>query len=306
MFSGEHMSDEKEEALRIFKNLKEVGSQVLTLVNTLKDRVVNGELEAENGISLLDVKNQVMIQYLLNLAQLIILKTTGKSIEGSSALDRLIENRIILEKCKPIEQKLKYQIEKYIKRSIVGSVDDNDPSRFKANPEDLLEKSDEDETDGEVSEQQTENNKDKRKPGVYIPPKLTSVPYEDERTVDKQSKLLERSRNHALRSSVIQELKEEYLDIPVEVKATNSVQQKEDKYQKMKREYEENYFTRLPVTKEEKRKSKLKFSMGQLSNEITHFEDTSILHGDATTLTKKRKNVYRKGRGKVKKRRKMR
>lgn len=54
-------------------------------------------------------------------------------------LDRLIENRIILEKCKPIEQKLKYQIEKYIKRSIVGSVDGNDPSRFKANPDDLME-----------------------------------------------------------------------------------------------------------------------------------------------------------------------
>ncbi|XP_014280800.1 neuroguidin [Halyomorpha halys] len=301
----EHMSDQKE-ALTIFKNLKEVGSQVLTLVNTLKNRVVNNQLGVDNGISLLDVKNQLMIQYLLNLAQLIILKTTGKSIEGSSALDRVIENRIILEKCKPIEQKLKYQIEKYVKRSIVGSVDDKDPSRFKANPEDFLEGSDEDEDEDEVADQQSEKNKDKKKPGVYVPPRLTSVPYDDERSVDKQNKLLERSRNHALRSSVIQELKEEYLDIPVEVKATNSVQQKEDKYQKMKKEYEESYFTRLPVTKEEKRKSKLKFSMGQLSNELTHFEDTSILLGDTSVLSKKRKRLHKKGKGKIKKKRKMR
>lgn len=50
MNSDEHMSDEKEEALKIFKNLKEVGSQVLTLVNTLKDRVINGELGVENVI----------------------------------------------------------------------------------------------------------------------------------------------------------------------------------------------------------------------------------------------------------------
>lgn len=42
------------------------------------------------GISLLDVKNQVMVQYLLNLAQVVILKATGKSIEGNSAVGKLL------------------------------------------------------------------------------------------------------------------------------------------------------------------------------------------------------------------------
>lgn len=61
--------------------------------------------------------------------------------------------------------------------------------------------------------------------------------------------------------------------------------------------YEENYFTRLPVTKEEKKKAKLRFSLGALGNDITHFEDTSVLHGGTSYLNKKRKKTM-KGKGK--------
>lgn len=58
----------------------------------------------------------------------------------------------------------------------------------------------------------------------------------DESRAERRQKILERARKRALQSSVMQELKEEYLDTPVEVKATNTLKQMEDKWQTRKRE----------------------------------------------------------------------
>lgn len=41
--------------------------------------------------------------------------TLGTACVGCSAVDRLIELRIVLEKMRPLELKLKYQIDKLIK-----------------------------------------------------------------------------------------------------------------------------------------------------------------------------------------------
>lgn len=39
-----------------------------------------------------------------------------------------------LDKIRPIDQKLKYQVEKLVKIAIKGARNENDPCRFKANP----------------------------------------------------------------------------------------------------------------------------------------------------------------------------
>jgi U3 small nucleolar ribonucleoprotein protein LCP5 len=48
--------------------------------------------------------------------------------------------------------------------------------------------------------------------------------------------MLERARKYALNSSVMQELKEEYLDTPTEITNTNSFKQRVNKYQKHRQE----------------------------------------------------------------------
>lgn len=52
--------------------------------------------------------------------------------------ERLIEIRTVLERIRPIDQKLKYQIEKFVKISLTGTSDKNDPSRFRANPANMM------------------------------------------------------------------------------------------------------------------------------------------------------------------------
>jgi len=38
-------------------------------------------------------------------------KSFGKSIENDQSVERLVENRTVLEKMRPIEKKLKYQVQ---------------------------------------------------------------------------------------------------------------------------------------------------------------------------------------------------
>jgi U3 small nucleolar ribonucleoprotein protein LCP5 len=80
-----------------------------------------------NGISLLDVKNELLLSYLQNLVFLILLKLrnarASANTEGSgdksltdTVVKKLVELRLYLEKgVRPLEDKLRYQIEKALR-----------------------------------------------------------------------------------------------------------------------------------------------------------------------------------------------
>lgn len=102
---------------------------------------------------------------------------------------------------RPVEHKLKYQIEKLLKIATTGKLGENDPLQFKANPENLISKvfrtlngsysvqfvkllciikvADTDDSSEEDSKKK-KNNKSK----VYVPPKLAATPYGKVETVD--------------------------------------------------------------------------------------------------------------------------
>ncbi|KID79494.1 uncharacterized protein G6M90_00g019080 [Metarhizium brunneum] len=77
----------------------------------------------ENGISLLDVKNELLLSYLQNLVFLILLKLRNSKPdpENISQLDesvraKLVELRLYLEKgARPLEEKLKFSIERFLR-----------------------------------------------------------------------------------------------------------------------------------------------------------------------------------------------
>lgn len=80
-------------------------------------------LPPPDGISLLDVKNELLLSYLQNLAFLILFKirngtATGESQEDDvykSVVEKLVELRVYLERgVRPIEQRLKYTIDRYL------------------------------------------------------------------------------------------------------------------------------------------------------------------------------------------------
>ena len=86
-----------------------------------------GKLEADpgrlaQGIDFLDIKNGLLAEYNANLAYLVMRKTRGELIEGDKAVERLCYLRTMMEKIRPIEHKLKFQIDKYVNLAETGQV----------------------------------------------------------------------------------------------------------------------------------------------------------------------------------------
>lgn len=179
------------------------------------NRVDNGALNTKDGISLLSVKSNVMLQYLQNAVLLSAHRALGHSLSdrtpasepfsdpqrgtrGSGAGDRvdaLIESRLVLEKVKLMEGKMKYQIDKLVRtaQEPAKSAQDGsvgrfihrlqlrtrtlnhfslaDPLAFRPNPEALMDQSSDSEASG--SDQSDHEAKD----GIYRPPKLAPMPY---------------------------------------------------------------------------------------------------------------------------------
>lgn len=145
---------------------------VATLVDNMLERVRNGELTTDQGLSFLEMKYNMLLSYLINLTYIVLRKCSGERIEGDPCIDRLVEIRTVLEKIRPIDHKLKYQIDKLVKTAVTGT-NINDPTVFKAKPENLLGNSD-GSSDSEDANNEISSN---TKTGVYVPPKLSAVHY---------------------------------------------------------------------------------------------------------------------------------
>ena len=95
----------------------------------------------KDGISLLDVKNELFLSYLQNLVFLIILKIRNRKSDNaeddedldSSVVKKLVELQVYLEKgVRPLEGRLKYQIDKVL-RAADDAKRAEDASKIKAN-----------------------------------------------------------------------------------------------------------------------------------------------------------------------------
>lgn len=124
--------------------------QVTDIVESMLERVKNGELTTEYGLSFLEVRYHMLLTYLINLTYIVLRKCSGKhffstkiktlnhftwfkgkKIERDPSIDRLIEIRTVLEKIRPIDSKLRYQIDKLVKTAMTGTSSSKDPINFK-------------------------------------------------------------------------------------------------------------------------------------------------------------------------------
>ncbi|XP_075212163.1 neuroguidin [Lycorma delicatula] len=292
----------------LFDEINECITFIKNNVIDLKHKIQRNDLSTSEGLSVLEVKNQMLLSYLSNLLYIIMLKCYGKSIAGTVIIDHLVEIRTVIERIRPIENKLKYQIDKLLKVAATGKTDANDPVHYRANPGNMVSSNNGDDDNSDKNDDSSdeeekhhgdnsitkdgEKSKDrdnKSKAGIYVPPKLAPVHYDgDFAESSKKERLLERARRRALNSSVVQELREEYLDVPTEFVQSTGYKPKISKFAKEKQDYEETFFTRLSSSKQEKHKTRsiLKSSLDGL----TSFEDISVLDPSSNYMpSKKRK-----------------
>ncbi len=96
---------------------------------------------------------------------------------------------------------MRYQVEKLVRVGTTGQVDANDPLLMRANPSNMVskvhEKADGDVDDGEESEDEDgegdggfKTAEKAAKSQVYVPPKLSAVPFGQFETPDRNTRLL--------------------------------------------------------------------------------------------------------------------
>ncbi|XP_047544890.1 neuroguidin [Vanessa atalanta] len=274
------------QAVKLLKEMNMNVQQVSQLVDNMLLRVKSGEITTDKGLSFLEMKYQMLLSYLINLTYIVLRKCSGEKIESDPSIDRLVEIRTVLEKIRPIDSKLKYQIDKLVKTAVVGNTED-DPQSYHANPANLVSKIENDEEDSSESDSGDKKEKSE-KSNVYVPPKLAAVHFDDSISRnDSEKKNKERAKKQFLNSNVMRELREEYSEAPLEMTTGNHVKHSISKYEQEKTEYEENYLTRLPVTKAEKNRRKKLTTVGMLADEVT----------GTRSIARKHKLKSKKGKG---------
>lgn len=317
------------QAIQLLGEMNSNVKQVTDLVEGMLQRVKRGELTTEYGLSFLEVKYHMLLDYLINLTYVVLRKCSGETIEGNPSIERLIEIRTVLEKIRPIDYKLRYQIDKLVKTAVTGVSDSSDPILYKPNPANLLTNYDDDDdfyvsinsqseseqgdVDGDDGdEEETEEVKvdmeevsvkpkkalKATKSGIYVPPKIKPVYYDGEdKSADREKKLIERAKKRAMTTSMLHDLKEEYLDAPTEISSSSRAQQIISTAQKEKQQYEEDYLTRLPVTKSEKHRQRKLTTLGTLGDDILNEISREKLSSSGGGNNNKRKKKSGKKRG---------
>lgn len=134
-------------------------TQSLSLAQEATPSIAAIEHQAD-GISLLDVKNEILLSYVQNLVFLILLKLrsskNGDSDSKSSDLDesvreKLVELRLYLEKgARPLEEKLRFSIERFLRTAEDAQRDEKEKAhKLNGDASDSEEDSDDDEDESE-------------------------------------------------------------------------------------------------------------------------------------------------------------
>ena len=245
-------------------------------------------LETNQGISLLQVKLHCFLSYLSHLSFVVLLKLQGKSIVDHPCIQSLIENRLLIEKMKPLEQKLKYQIDKLIKSALLDQdekhllrkdhleenaedLDQVDPLQFKPNPSALT----------GIKDSETNATDPNQETQTYKPPKLAPMPYlEEEENIQRFNKKSGRlALDKASKSRLLKDLSEQYDDRPEEMSVQGSgyagmdiTASKEDKQWHEREAYEEDNFTRLNMTRKDKKLRKTLSKKGAMLRFESEFQ----------------------------------
>jgi len=259
------LEKDKTALLKLLTEIKQNATETRRKVNSLVEEI-QSDSEKTEGISFLDLKNRLLASYTSNLGFVMLKKCSGKRLEGESAVERLVEIRTVLEKIRPIDQKLRYQVDKLVNIAENGTVDQNDPLRYKPNPEGLLSKLNED-SDGDEEENDIDTSTQKFKAPMNVPQYYSEGTTEQREAVEG-----EKSKKRAISKAIMDSIKEQYLDAPEEVSHKADVVKKkfiDDEREKIR--LEEEHFIRMPVTKADRIRRKEMMTMSSVGDDMTSF-----------------------------------
>lgn len=293
-------------ALSLIDSLSKLTSSLQAATHALPD-AANSDITPD-GISLLDVKSELLVSYLQNLVFLVLLQLRsasegreqdGAAVDGEEVVKKLVELRLHLEKgVRPLEGRIKYQIDKAI-RAAETSARQSAPKK-QAQPPKTVENGSEQSEEGEsddaeemdelafrpnldafaqrpetVSETKDIGNTN----GVYRPPRITPTALPSQSFDDRRTASRKPQRSHVLDDYIDNELSHAPLAQP-SIGSTIVAGGRYTKSDKERREegertaYEEANFTRLPpMSKKEKARKAARKPLGFGGEELRGIGD---------------------------------
>ncbi|KAK9136146.1 hypothetical protein Syun_015476 [Stephania yunnanensis] len=244
----------------LLKEMKDGLDLVRSKVVSLTEKVRENKFPTVDGISYLEAKHLLLISYCQSIVYYLLRKAKGLSIEGHPVVRSLVEIRLFLEKIRPIDKKLEYQIQKLVRgagnamedaasdeKKARASKNTEDPLKYRPNP-DMLEKSTEAEKDGDA---------------IYRPPKFAPTTMEEDKMSKQEKQALRKEKDSfqkAKQSAYLRELRDELEGRPEEVRETFGTESRElTRYMAKMEEQakqEEEHFIRAPITKAAKMREK--------------------------------------------------
>eukprot|EP00899_Mesostigma_viride_P010847 jgi/Mesvir1/19764/Mv13063-RA.1 len=278
------MSDAPE-LLALLGEMRSGLEEVKGVITPVLARVTSGGLATADGVSYLEAKHLLLLSYVTNIVFYLMLKAEGHSVRDHPVVARLVQIRAYLEKVRPIDKKLQYQIEKLLKAA-TGSLEGagagadaaggeeggGDPSalRHKPNPSALVSKL-----------PSAEGEADALGDGIYRPPMMTPAAMEDDVDKDSRSRADKRAEREAKRrlgrSTLVKELAREVTGAPEEIRevwgAAGTRELREKKRLEARAAEEEEMFTRVNLSKEERKRLKALKRRSGLGSALDDFND---------------------------------
>jgi len=254
------------ELLQLIADFRKSLEDIRSHVRPLMKRAKSGQVRTEQGISYLEVKYLLLLSYCTNIAFYLLLKAKGERVKDHPVIDQLVRLRIIIEKLRPLDAKLKYQIDKLLKLAITGvdEAHEADPLAYKPGLGNLAE-DDESEDDDEGLDAADK---------AYRPPHLVEMEF-DEHAGEKDERQRAKRDKRAAKSSIMRLVREEFGDEPEEMPTHGSAQivdGADDSSDEDRTRYEEENFVRLPVTKDQRLKHRQR-KQNLLNDELADLGD---------------------------------
>jgi hypothetical protein len=315
--------------------LKELRTSLVPTMNHCKDVSPgdsNSDLYVNNGISFLQLRTQLLLQYNMNLLQYMMLRSDGRKIKNHPCIQRLIHLRLLFEKIKPIMTQLQYQIDQILQQQQqtkqLQQSQQNDQIETSSHPHPHQHSTTQfsaEQLTAQIPLSKAQLNEQKKAEYRERQEQLKQVQLQQEEELSKLNKTVkfsdfstqyntanvgddaasqwhaqehriarekekkEKIRDKALYSTLVQQLRNELTERPIEESASGlSMHRHRTREQKERREFEEDNFIRLHESKQERKKQR-RMDRLQGMDDIEEIADYTALYQFAAEQENKKK-----------------
>lgn len=267
----EHMEDTKvasdndkiereaPQLVTVLKDIKGGLDDLRAKVQVLTSKIKSDAYPTAEGMSYLEAKHLLLLNYCQSLVYYLLRKAKGLPIQRHPLVGSLLETRLFLEKIRPIDKKLHYQIKKLIRLTVGNPMEEDvgpdgerkveavsdDSLKLRPNPHMLINKVASEDGDG-----------------LYRAPKMAPASM---KISSKEERNISRKEKHGLREvqqsefarDLINDLEgrpQEVREVVVASEDREVMKYKEKLEERARRE--EDLFTRAPLTSMEKKQLK--------------------------------------------------